>query len=152
MSTTEASLSVSSLERLVPLPGYQTVPIEQGFNWSEALSGCEVEDWYLVVFRSVRREDLNVQALAHHDGLAFAEAAKIGGLLMYFKGDANSTAECLSFCLWEQREHARRAIGLPEHAEAAKRTKHWYRWFQIERYSLRKRAWETDPEFVRLTD
>jgi hypothetical protein len=152
MSTTEASLATSSLERLVPFPGYQTLPIDQGFNWAEALADCEVRDWYLVVFRSLRKKPFDVQALAHYDGLAFAEAARIGGLLTYFKGDVNEAAQCLSFCLWERRDQARAAMASPQHIEAAKRTKRWYRSYQIERYALRKAASQSEPEFVRLTD
>ncbi len=42
--------------RLRPVtPSYQTAPIEEGFNWEEALADLDAGEWYLVVFRSVRR-------------------------------------------------------------------------------------------------
>ena len=86
---------------------YATLSIEDGFDWS-SLSRCLFERLYLVVFRSVWQPEADLDLLREYDDRAFEEALVSGGLLRYFKGHANELGECLSFCLWETREQARR--------------------------------------------
>jgi len=84
-------------------PDYATLPIEDGFEWS-SLSYCLFERLYLVVFRSLRRPEADLDLLQEHDDRAYEEALESGGLLRYFKGNANERGECLSFCHWETAE------------------------------------------------
>jgi hypothetical protein len=77
-------------------PGYATLSIEDGFDWS-SLSCCLFERLYLVAFRSLRRPDVDLDLLSEHDDRAYEEALESGGLLRYFKGHANERGECLSF-------------------------------------------------------
>ena len=48
----------------------------------------------------------------------------------------NERRECLSFCLWESREQARRAAGGASHREAVEITSKMYRAYGLERYDL----------------
>jgi len=116
---------------------YATLPMEDGFDWS-SLSYCSFEQLYLVVFRSLRRPDVDLDLLREHDDRAYEEAKEIGGLLRYFKGHANERGECLSFCLWETREQAREAAGAASHRSAVGVTAQMYLSYSLERYWMRK--------------
>jgi len=137
--------------RISPIyPNYATLPIQTGFDWS-ALSGCPFDGVYLVVFRSVRRPTADLDLLREHDDRAYEEAVNSGGLLHYFKGDADERGQCLSFCLWESREDARRASGGSMHEEAARITVEMYESYLLERYELTaSEDIEAEPVFRRL--
>jgi hypothetical protein len=74
--------------------------------------------------------------LQEYDDKAYAEALEAGGLLRYFRGSMNERGECLSFCLWESRQQARRAAGGASHREAAEITAEMYQSYVLERYDL----------------
>jgi hypothetical protein len=116
---------------------YATLSIQDGFDWS-SLSSCSFDRLYLVVFRSVRRPDADLALLREHDDRAYDEALVSGGLLNYFKGHANEWGECLSFCLWETREQARKAAAAASHASAADITACMYLSYILDRYWLKK--------------
>jgi hypothetical protein len=118
-------------------PDYSTRPIEDGFDWS-SLSRCLFERLYLVVFRSLRRPEADLDILHEHDNRAYEEALASGGLLRYFKGQANERGECLSFCLWETREQARHAADAASHRSAAGVSAQMYLSYSIDRYWLEK--------------
>jgi hypothetical protein len=125
--------------RISPIyPDYATRPIQEGFSWSSSLLGCPFERLYLVVFRSVRRPEADLELLREHDARAYAEALESGGLLRYFKGEANERGECLSFCLWEGRERAIEAAGAPSHRSAARISAQMYESYVLDRYWLKK--------------
>jgi hypothetical protein len=116
---------------------YATLSIENGFDWS-SLSRCSFESLYLVVFRSVRRPEADVDLLHYHDDRAFEEALASGGLLRYFKGQANDRGECLSFCLWETREQARKAADAVSHRSATEISAQMYSSYALERFWIQK--------------
>ena len=116
-------------------PDYPDLPIEHGFDWSP-VSEHPFDELYLVVFRSVRRPDADLDLLRWFDDLAYAEALRSGGLLRYFKGDADGRGHCLSFCLWEDREAAVRASGGEKHARATAITARMYLSYELERYGV----------------
>src|ERR687895_2787174 len=116
---------------------YATLPIEDAFDWS-SLSLCDFEQLYLVVFRSLRRPEADLDLLREHDDRAYEEAMASGGLLRYFKGQANEWGECLSFCLWETLEQARLAADAASHRSAAGVSAQMYLSFSIDRYWLEK--------------
>jgi hypothetical protein len=118
-------------------PDYATIPIEDGFDWT-SLFYCSFDQLYLVVFSSLRRPDADLDLLLEHDDRAYEEALKIGGLLRYFKGYANEWGECLSFCLWETREQARKAADAASHRSAAGVAAQMYSSYVLDRYWLRK--------------
>ena len=121
-------------------PDYATRPIEEGFDWASSLAGCRFDRLYLVVFRSVRRPTADLDLLRERDDLAYAEALKFGGLLRYFKGQANERGECLSFCLWETREQAMAAAGATSHRSAADISVDMYESYVLDRYWLKRRV------------
>ena len=130
-------------------PDYQNLPIEQGFDWP-VIAGHDFDSLYLVVFRSVRRPDADLDLLRWFDDLAYAEALRCGGLLRYFKGDADVRGHCLSFCLWESREAALRAAGGKKHEQAASITAKMYVSYDLERYELTTGNVGGRPIFRRL--
>ncbi len=120
------------------IPDYATRPIQDGFDWSSSLAGCRFDRLYLVVFRSVRRPKADLDLLREYDDRAYEEALESGGLLRYFKGKMNERRECLSFCLWETREQARRAAGAASHQSAADISVRMYESYVLDRYWLKK--------------
>ena len=124
-------------QQISPLhPDYATRPIQEGFDWVSSLADCPFDQLYLVAFRSVRRQEADLVMLREHDDRAYEEALASGGLLRYFKGHANERGECLSFCLWETREQARRAADAASHHSAAAISAQMYLSYVLERYWL----------------
>ncbi len=136
-------------DRLVPVSArYQTAPILEAFNWSYTLGDVESGRWYLIVFRSLRRPDVDNDVLTAHDDVAFAEAMRSGGLLRYYKGAMDRDRRCLSLCVWEKRRQAQVATAMPLHRDAAQLTNRFYVWYDVERYILRKRKGYDEPEVM----
>ena len=119
-------------------PDYATRPVQDGFSWFSSLAGCAFERLYLVVFRSIRRPSVDLELLREHDDRAYEKALESGGLLRYFKGEANERGECLSFCLWETRRQAIEAAGAASHQAAAEISVLMYESYVLERYWLKK--------------
>ena len=142
-----------SCQRLSTIdPDYATLPIEEGFNWSSCLDEAYFDRLYVVVFRSVRRTSANLDVLREYDDRAYADAEGAGGLLFYFKGLVNERRECLSFCLWESRDQARRAASGASHREAAAITAEMYESYTIERYDLIKQGTQENLVFRRVEE
>jgi hypothetical protein len=126
-------------QQISPLyPDYATRSIQDGFSWSSSLADCTFDQLYLVVFRSVLRPSADLDLLREHDDRAYQKALESGGLLRYFKGEANERGECLSFCLWETREQAIEAAGAASHRSAAEVSVLMYESYVLERYWLKK--------------
>ena len=135
----EIELLHRACQQISPIyPDYATRSIQDGFGWSSSLSGCAFERLYLVVFRSVRWPSADLDLLREHDDRAYEKALESGGLLRYFKGEANERGECLSFCLWETREQAIKAAGAASHQSAADISVRMYESYVLERYWLKK--------------
>lgn len=110
---------MGSLAHLAPVsPSYATLPVEHAFDWERSSDELAQGEWYLVVFRSIRRDDADEVRLTTLDDAAHAEAAAAPGFVHYFKGPKADDGSCLSFCLWDSRAAARHAAGLPAHREA----------------------------------
>ena len=137
--TKQSELVRRACQQISPLyPDYATRPIQDGFSWSSSISGCPFERLYLVVFRSVRRPSADLELLREHDDRAYEKALASGGLLRYFKGNANERRECLSFCLWETRGQAIEAAGTASHQSAAEISVRMYESYVLDRYWLKK--------------
>ena len=136
-----ADLHESCLRISPKHPDYSSRPIQAGFDWSP-LYAYTFDRLYLVVFRSVRRPDADLDLLRAHDDLAYEEALRSGGLLRYFKGHANERGECLSFCLWETSERASVAASAAAHKSAASITARMYLSYALDRYWLKKAGGE----------
>jgi hypothetical protein len=138
------------LDRLLPASDdYPMRPIEQAITWADAASVEAAAEWYLVVFRSIRRFDVDESELVRHDDAAHAEAMSAPGFVHYFKGPLSVERACLSFCLWTSREAARVASGMPAHRAAVAFIGDAYDHFTLEFYRARKvagsLAWTFEP-------
>lgn len=131
----------SAFAGLAPVsPSYATMPIIDGFNWSECLEGIDAGEWYLVAFRSVLlREAVDDVRLWEQDDLALAEASRAPGFVHYFQGSVDERRGCLSFCIWQSRDQAQAAAQLPAHEEAIGLADEMYESYLLEYHTLRKR-------------
>jgi len=137
--TKEIELLRRGCQQICPIyPDYATRPIQDGFSWSSSLAGCAFERLYLVVFRSIRRPSADLDLLREHDDRAYEDALESGGLLRYFKGEANEQRACLSFCLWDTRRQALEAAGAASHRSAAEISVRMYESYALDRYWLKK--------------
>jgi len=124
---------MDALHALTPVSErYATLPVADAFDWRAA--GRELGDgeWYLVVFRSVRRADADEARLTWYDDRAHTEASAADGFVHYFKGPAATDGTCLSFCLWTSRAEARAAAGRPDHVEAVSLIREMYESYTLE--------------------
>ncbi len=129
---------MDALASLAPVSdGYAMLPISDAFDWGDVARQLGDGEWYLVVFRSIRRLDTDEARLAEYDERAHLEAAAASGFVHYFKGPTSPDRTCLSFCIWTSRAEARAASGRPNHLEAISLLGEMY-----ESYTL---------EFVRVT-
>lgn len=110
---------MDSLEALTPVSAsYARLPVALAFDWQRASAELGVGEWYLVAFRSIRRDDADEERLMELDSAAHHEASGAPGFVHYFKGPKADDGSCLSFCLWASRADARTAAGLSAHREA----------------------------------
>jgi hypothetical protein len=138
------------LDRLLPASvDYPMRPIDDAITWVDAASVDAAAEWYLVVFRSIRRADVDEAELVRHDDAAHEEAMSAPGFVHYFKGPLTTERACLSFCLWTSREAARSASGMPAHRAAVTFIADAYDHFTLEFYRARKvagsLAWTFEP-------
>jgi quinol monooxygenase YgiN len=131
---------------------YATLPVWEGFNWSECFASLERVRLYLVAFCSVRRKTANADKLTEYDDRAHREVGHEAGLLHYLKGETTDRRECLSFCLWESQQQALEPIRRPHHAAAAALASEMYESYELERYNVLIGEQESDAlVFERLS-
>lgn len=124
---------------LIPItPEYASRPIDEGFNWAQCVAAIEEGEWYLVVFRSVRRRSADEAVLTAYDDRAFDEATRAPGFLFYFKGSLTERGECLSFCLWDRLYQAKIAARYSAHIAATQIVDQMYESYRLERYVVMK--------------
>jgi hypothetical protein len=129
---------VDAFEELAPVSNeYAHLPVTDAFDWSGVGAQLGTGEWYLVVFRSLRRGECDEGRLFEIDERAHLEAAGSPGFVFYYKGPLAVDRTCLSFCMWTSRAAARAAAGRPEHVTAVSVLNEMY-----ERYTL---------EFLRVT-
>ena len=128
-------------------PDYAARAISEAIDWSAAIADAAATgasgEWYLVVFRSVRRADVDDALLTAIDDRAHDEAMAAPGYVHYFKGPLAADRGCLSFCLWGSRQAAREAAGLPAHRAAVQILGLAYESYRLEFYRVTKRPGET---------
>lgn len=132
---------MDSLEALRPVSAsYAALPVRDAFDWQRASAELGVGEWYLVAFRSIRRDDADEERLTALDTAAHHEAAAAPGFVHYFKGPKADDGSCLSFCLWDSRAAARSAAGLPAHREAVTVLDEMYASYTLEFQRVRRAA------------
>ena len=105
--------------RLAPTcAGYAHLDVARAFDWSGVSEALGPGEWYLVAFRSTRRQGADEARLVEYDERAHHEAEGAPGFLHYQKGPCYTDGSCLSFCLWTDRASARAAAGGAAHVEA----------------------------------
>lgn len=134
--------------RLAPVgDDYAVQPIRDAFDWGAIADAGSSGEWYLVVFRSVRRADADEVVLTAHDERAHREAQSSSGFIHYLKGPLTSERACLSFCLWSSRPAAREASARPSHRAAVRLVAEMYERYVLEFYRVTKRAGEAAFRF-----
>lgn len=140
-----------AFQGLAPVsPAYVTMPIMEAFNWSECARAVGPGEWYLVAFRSARTESAADSLLTELDDRAHAEAMRSPGFIHYFPGTMNRSRECLSFCLWDSRDHAQAAAARPAHQAAVVHADEMYDSYTLEYHLLRKRPSSAEFELEPL--
>lgn len=119
---------------------YATRPIAAAFNWQEASTDLGDGEWYLVVFRSIRKPTADEARLEAYDEAAHQEAAAAPGFVHYYKGPKASDDSCLSFCLWTSRAEARAAAGNPLHVSAVSLIDEMYEVYTLEFHRVTRQA------------
>jgi hypothetical protein len=114
------------------------LPLLQAFNWKECLADQPPRQWYVVAFRSIRSATADPVYLKLLDDLAYEEAMREPGLLLYFRGTLTEHRECLSICVWQGQAQAQAATRLAAHQAAADITDDMYDIFELERWLLIK--------------
>lgn len=131
------SLAVA-LAGLEPLePTYALRPFPLAFNWQEIFAGRLLElltsedsdidtVWpigkqqlfFVVFFRSILQEDVDLELLSRLDEESHAEATTSGGLLKYWFGRPDERRRNLATCVWTTKEAAAEGGKGPWHRKA----------------------------------
>jgi len=128
-----------SFDRLAPVSDrYASLPVADAFTWATCADDVGPGEWYMVAFRSVRREGVDEARLTAYDDWAQHEAMGAPGYVHYFKGPTIADGRCMSFCLWDSRTEARAAAGRPAHLEAAALTHESYAEYSLEFHRVRR--------------
>jgi hypothetical protein len=123
----------SGFDRLGPVSDrYAILPVADAFTWGACEADVKPGEWYMVAFRSIRRDGVDEARLTSHDDWAHSEAMKAPGFVHYFKGPTQLDGRCMSFCLWDSRAEARDAASRPAHLKAAALTHESYAEYTLE--------------------
>jgi hypothetical protein len=117
---------------------YSRLPIEAGFNWTEAFAAVDDGEWYLVAFRSKHRAGADDAYLTWLDERASSAASRVPGFMYYFIGTPRADGCCLSFCLWRSQPEAVAASTDPAHREAMIEGLPHFEHYRLERYRVIK--------------
>jgi hypothetical protein len=128
-------------------PDYASLPIGDAFTWACCAEDLEPGEWYLVAFRSILRPSADQALLWEHDRWAHREARRRPGFIHYFHGRPNDRGECLSFCVWQSRQHAREAASGAAHLQAIELVHEMYESYVLEFLRVRKRPGSRELEF-----
>ena len=128
-------------DRLAPVSErYARLSVAEAFTWDDCLDAVDPGEWYMVAFRSIRRDGVDEARLTAYDDWAHTEAMTAPGFVHYFKGPTMADGRCMSFCLWDSRAEARAAAGRPAHIEAAALTHEAYAEYTLEFHRVRRLA------------
>ncbi|KAL9077843.1 MAG: hypothetical protein Q9157_003244 [Trypethelium eluteriae] len=116
---------------------YATAPYLESFNWHivfhmlrqmrrDANFEWQEQEFYVVIFRSKLKQDVDRKRLGELDQHSHAEACASGGLLKYWFGKTDGRNRNLATCIWRNREDARIGGRGPWHAQARQAAKEMY--------------------------
>jgi hypothetical protein len=121
---------------------YASASYAEAFNWDQLdLPEEDEHEWYVVVFRSIRKPGSDSGPLYDADRAAHEEAVQNGGLIMYWYGIPDpETGLNLATCVWQSRAHAIAANSRPDHIRAMRLAASSYERYDLERWTLCKTA------------
>jgi len=124
---------------------YAETPYGEAFNWKDLHLPQELErEWYVVVFRSKRKDGSDGGPLYEADKKAHEEAVQNGGLILYWYGIPHPvTGLNLATCIWQSRQHAIAANSRPHHIKAMRLAAASYERYELQRFRLSKPKGET---------
>ncbi|KAH8722422.1 hypothetical protein GQ44DRAFT_566293, partial [Phaeosphaeriaceae sp. PMI808] len=127
---TQSILFAKALTVLKPVrPDYATAPYTSALNFDNVLSALRnlistsktkfsQTSFYVVVFQSQLKQDIDMEWLYKLDFESHREACESGGLLKYWFGKSNGEGENLATCFWHSREDAYNGGRGPWHKKA----------------------------------
>ncbi|KAK5706971.1 hypothetical protein LTR17_021114 [Elasticomyces elasticus] len=126
---------------------YATADYMSSFNWStvfRVLRGlCQQQDivwpkqeFYVVIFRSLRRRDADPDIITKLDQESHREACESGGLLKYWFGDCDGEMRNLATCIWRNQPSAVAGGGGPWHARARAAAREIYKCIEFQTHKL----------------
>jgi hypothetical protein len=142
-------------DALIAAENYALKPLPDAIlNWHSIAPLLKLDHWYdTTAFYSRRKADLsaeNAKLLFEYNQRAFDAAKAKGGLVLYFQGvligndiytnldlELPFVPNCLSFCIWESLQIAKKGAKIPEHKEAAKMVSLWYERFSLVKYQVK---------------
>ncbi|KAI0254111.1 hypothetical protein BJV78DRAFT_1188676 [Lactifluus subvellereus] len=129
---------------------YAAMSYVNAFNWNDLeLPEDDEREWYGITFRSTRRQGSDSGPLDEADRLAHEEAVQGGGLILYWCGIPHpDTRRNLATCIWQSRALALASISRPQHIRAMRLAAASYEFYELERWTLRKRAGSTRLEIL----
>lgn len=116
------------------------MPISAAINWSDFAAHTDLDQWYLVVFRSTRKPEANDAKLDALGEAARQDASRQPGYLFYFRGnvlEGTNKLKNLSFCMWRSRSEAEAAAKRQLHQTAITAGIGMYQEYIVERYNAR---------------
>jgi hypothetical protein len=128
------------------LEGFDWQRIGRGVRRTEPL-GIKSSEKYLVVFRSRRKEDANIDQLVALEDAAYEDATKSGKLIAYKAGPIREDRRNVSFCIWRSAKDAYEVSHRPPHdgtegAMAYAKQAYEVNDYEAERYRMNtRRTW-----------
>ncbi|KAK5709538.1 hypothetical protein LTR17_019692 [Elasticomyces elasticus] len=143
-----STLLAFALTSLKPVRSdYATADYMSSFNWSTVFrvlrSLCQQQDivwpkqeFYVVIFRSLRRRDADPEIITKLDQESHREACESGGLLKYWFGDCDGEMRNLATCIWRNQPDAVAGGGGPWHARARAAAREIYERIEFQTHTL----------------
>jgi hypothetical protein len=143
-------------DALIAVENYALNPLPDAIsNWHAMVPLLKPDHWYdVTAFYSKRKADLsaeNSEQLYEYNQRAFEAAKTQGGLILYFQGvlmgndhkktkpslELSFVPNCLSFCIWETLQMAKKGAKIPAHKKATHMTSLWFDGFSIVKYQVK---------------
>ena len=129
-------------------PDHAQLRLPEAFNFNNIITRAkslrqttDPRPWYAVSFRSEIAPDADNETLLEYDRQAYETALAAPELVYYYGGPRDKrTGWAHSFCLWEDRDAARRVSRNPRHDAATSLARTAYREYVIEKFAVHHHA------------
>ncbi|HSW89192.1 MAG TPA: hypothetical protein VLG12_08565 [Candidatus Saccharimonadales bacterium] len=152
LAETKFQPTVPIEQQLTPVENYIQKPLPEAFVNIEILAS-EIRKYEnpvdLTVFYSKRKKLSEEQEnlLVEHNENAYKAALEASGLIAYYQGEIQENDNvvdneieldfaptCVSFCIWESLQKAKKVSAKPQHTTAAHLATTWYEEFAIKKF------------------